>query len=40
VPLSRAKAQASGEPVKVNLDKLEQAMVREMEKTPRKGKPE
>jgi CYTH domain-containing protein len=40
VPLTRAKAQASGEPVKVNFDEIEAAMMREMEKTPRKGKPE
>jgi CYTH domain-containing protein len=40
VPVTRAKAQTSGETVKVNLDEIEQAMIREMEKTPQKGKPE
>jgi hypothetical protein len=40
VPVTRAKAQTSGEPVKVNLDEIEQAMMREMEKTLQKGKPE
>lgn len=40
VPVTRAKAQASGEAVKVNLDEIEQAMMREIEKTSRKGKPE
>jgi hypothetical protein len=38
--VTRAKAQTSGETVKVNLDEIEQAMIREMEKTPQKGKPE
>jgi CYTH domain-containing protein len=39
-PVTRAKAQTSGETVKVNLDEIEQAMMREMEKTLQKGKPE
>ena len=38
--MTRAKAQTSGETVKVNLDEIEQAMMREMEKTLQKGKPE
>jgi CYTH domain-containing protein len=38
VPVIRAKAQTSGETVKVNLDEIEQAMMREMEKTLQKGK--
>jgi CYTH domain-containing protein len=38
VPVTRAKAQTSGETVKVNLDEIEAAMRREMEKTPRNGK--
>ena len=40
VPVTRAKGQTSGETVKVNLDEIEQAMMREMEKTLQKGKPE
>jgi CYTH domain-containing protein len=40
VPVTRAKAQTSGETVKVNLDEIEAAMMREMEKTLQKGKPE
>jgi CYTH domain-containing protein len=40
VPVTRAKAQTSGETVKVNLDEFEQTMMREMEKTLQKGKPE
>ncbi|MBM1175334.1 hypothetical protein [Microvirga arabica] len=40
VPTTRSKAQTSGETLKVNLDEIEQAMMREMEKTPQKGKPE
>jgi CYTH domain-containing protein len=40
VPVTRAKAQASGDTVKVNLDEIEQAMIRETEKTLQKGKPE
>jgi CYTH domain-containing protein len=40
VPVIRAKAQTSGETVKVNLDEIEQAMMREMENTLQKGKRE
>jgi CYTH domain-containing protein len=40
VPVTRAKAQTDGGIVKVNLDEIEQAMMREMEQTLRKGKPE
>jgi CYTH domain-containing protein len=40
VPVTRAKAQTSGETVKVDLDEIEAAMMREMEKTIQKGKPE
>ena len=40
VPVTRAKAQTGGETVKVNLDEIEEAMMREMEKTLQKGKPE
>lgn len=40
VPVTRAKVQTSGDPVKVNLDEIEQAMMREMERTIQKGKPE
>jgi hypothetical protein len=40
VPVTRAKAQTSGAPVKVNLDEIEAAMMREKEKTLQKGKPE
>jgi hypothetical protein len=40
VPVTRAKAQTSGETVKVNRDEIEAAMMREMENTLRKGKPE
>ena len=39
-PVTRAKAQTRGDAVKVNLDEIEQAMMREMEKTLPKGKPE
>jgi CYTH domain-containing protein len=39
VPVTRAKTQTSGETVKVNLDAIEAAMMREMEKTHQKGKP-
>ncbi|EIM26456.1 CYTH domain-containing protein [Microvirga lotononidis] len=39
VPLTRTKAQISGEAVKVNLDEIEEAMRREMEKTLQKGNP-
>jgi hypothetical protein len=40
VPATKARAQTSGETVKVNLDEIEQAMMHEMEKTLQKGKPE
>ena len=40
VPVTRAKAQTSGDTVKVNLDEIEQAVMREMEKTLQKGKTE
>jgi CYTH domain-containing protein len=40
VPVTRAKAQTSSETVKVDLDEIEAAMMREMEKTLQKGKPE
>jgi CYTH domain-containing protein len=40
VPVIRAKAQTSGETVKVNLDEIEKTMMRGMEKTLQKGKPE
>jgi CYTH domain-containing protein len=40
VPGTRAKAQTGGEGVKVNLDEIEAAMMREMEKTLQKGEPE
>jgi CYTH domain-containing protein len=40
VPVTRAKAQTNGGAVKVNLDEIEAAMMREMEKTLLKGKPE
>jgi CYTH domain-containing protein len=40
VSVTRAKAQTSAEVVQVNLDEIEQAMMREMEKTLQKGKPE
>jgi CYTH domain-containing protein len=40
IPTTRAKAQTSGEAVKVNLDEIEKAMMREMEKTLQKGSPE
>jgi CYTH domain-containing protein len=40
VSVTRAKAQTGAEVVQVNLDEIEQAMMREMEKTLRKGKPE
>jgi CYTH domain-containing protein len=39
VPATRAKAQTSGETVKVNLDEIEQAMMRELERTLQGGKP-
>jgi CYTH domain-containing protein len=37
--VTRAKAQTSGEAVKVSLDEIEAAMMREMEKARQKGKP-
>lgn len=40
VPVTRAKVQTSGDTVKVNLDEIEQAMMREIEKTLQKGKSE
>jgi CYTH domain-containing protein len=40
VPVSRAKAQTSNETAKVNLDEIEQAMMRGMEKSLQNGKPE
>jgi hypothetical protein len=40
VPVTRAKAQTSGDTVKANLDEIEAAMMREMEKALQKGKPE
>jgi CYTH domain-containing protein len=40
VPATRAKGQPNSEAVKVNLDEIEQAMMREMEKTLQKGSPE
>ena len=40
VPVTRAKAQTNAGAVKVNLDEIEAAMLREMEKTLQKGKPE
>ena len=40
VPVTRATVQTSGDTVKANLDEIEQAMMREMEKTLQKGKPE
>ncbi|WP_246777318.1 hypothetical protein [Microvirga sp. VF16] len=39
VPVTRAKAQTSGDTVKANLDEIEQAMMHEMEKTLQKGNP-
>jgi hypothetical protein len=40
VAVTRAKAQPNGEAVKVNLDEIEAAMMREMEKTLQKDKSE
>ena len=40
VPITRAKGQTGGETVKVNLDEIEQAVMREMEKTLQKDRPE
>jgi CYTH domain-containing protein len=39
-PVTRAKAQTSDDIGKVNLDEIEQAMMREMEEALQKGKPE
>ena len=39
VPVTRAKAQTGDQAIKVNLDEIEEAMMREMEKTLQKGKP-
>jgi CYTH domain-containing protein len=39
-PVTRAKARTSSGTVKVNLDGIEEAMMREMERTSQKGKPE
>ena len=39
VPVTRTKGQTSGSTVKVNLDEIEEAMMREMEKTLPKGNP-
>jgi CYTH domain-containing protein len=40
VPVTSAKAQTNAEAVQVNLDEIEQAMMREMGTTLQKGKPE
>ncbi|QRM32962.1 hypothetical protein [Microvirga sp. VF16] len=40
VPVTRARAQSGGETVKVNLDEIEEAMMREMEKTLQKSRSE
>ena len=40
VPVTRARAQTSGETVKANLDEIEAAMMREIENTLRNGDPE
>ena len=40
VPVTRAKAQTGDQAIKVDLDEIEDAMMREMEKTLQKGKPE
>jgi hypothetical protein len=39
VPVTKAKAQTGDQTVKVDLDETEKAMMREMEKTLQKGKP-
>ena len=39
VPVTRAKAQTGDQATKVNLEEIEEAMMREMEKTLQKGKP-
>ena len=38
--MTRAKAQTGDQATKVNLEEIEEAMMREMEKTLQKGKPE
>jgi CYTH domain-containing protein len=40
LPVTRAKTQTDGETTKVNLDEIEQAMIREMERTLQKSKSE
>jgi CYTH domain-containing protein len=40
VPVTKAKAQTGDQAIRVDLDEIEKAMMREMEKTPQKGKPE
>ena len=40
VPVTRAKVQTGDQAIKVDLDEIEDAMMREMEKTLQKGKPE
>ena len=40
VPVTRVKAQTGDQATKVNLEEIEEAMMREMEKTLQKGKPE
>ena len=40
VPVTKAKAQTGDQAIKVDLDEIEKAMMREMERTIQKGKPE
>jgi hypothetical protein len=40
VPVTKAKAQTGDQAIKVDLDEIEKAMMREMERTLQKGKPE
>jgi hypothetical protein len=40
LPITRVKTQTDGETTTVNLDEIEQAMMREMETALQKGKPE
>jgi hypothetical protein len=40
VPVTKAKAQTGDQAIKVDLDEIEKAMMREMEQTIQKGKPE
>jgi CYTH domain-containing protein len=40
VPVTKAKAQTGDQAIRVDLDEIEKAMMREMEKTLQKGKPE